>query len=884
MRPHHLVARGHPRGAFSWSFAALLVSARCFAAEDGQEPRLVSDGLWGYISMDVPAPPDDHGYGVSLYSTAWPLVERPLRDFQIGLASIWIVPENRKVEEPLLPVGTVARDNWPERGPSYRDVFQTIEGGLGFWASTRFGSATAKFRMNGTADGYSHEISSPGWGFGDTSALPPDQMGIAQLSPRLLVPPDGLTFQEGTCGDLFGYAWMVLPLTAPKGAGPGSTVPTGDQSWTLFIHSRDFKGPVAFYTPVTWSRISRRHPPAVGRGLDARPGLVTGGAIEVNTVPRLLGRDGKGAEFSRIPRLQFPADGGGRTVLIHDLTHYSKEALYRQVERWLAGGEEASGKFDPKGAIVPPCTARRLDVRQGPEKTPIRGCEGWVETRAFDRSTFGLAWKPLALSPWTGSWRRGAFPEFCRRDGRELEAIAAVAVPPETGLAEARFRPAEDSRSYTSPENEDGPWKRPGPKAGPFQAALSDGSVVTYWWYRFIDQPSLQEAGLSEAEKESLQAAVEKIHARWTPDREYLPPPRMGALAALDPALVVTPPAGLEVGHVPIATRQSPGTASEGRPVKVFVLAGQSNMEGKAKVALLERQAGRPATRDIFKHLRKDGKWVERDDVWIKFLDRKGKLTIGYGSPGCIGPELEFGNAAGDRFEEPVLLIKAAWGGRSLWRDFRPPSAGLPPRAAMEKLLSEERKRRPEASMEDIEKGFGASYRAMLEEVNSTLAGLGSRFPAYRGQGWEISGFIWFQGWNDMIDAEATAEYAANLERFIRDVRKDLRSPGLPFVIGQMGVGGPDPDANVKRFKEAQAKVMAVEQFRGNVALVKTDAFWDREADGVFRKGWREHLEEWNEVGSDWPYHYLGSVRTMCAIGRAFAEAALDLREREGKR
>src|SRR5262245_27289601 len=63
------------------------------------------------------------------------------------------------------------------------------------------------------------------------------------------------------------------------------------------------------------------------------------------------------------------------------------------------------------------------------------------------------------------------------------------------------------------------------------------------------------------------------------------------------------------------------------KPVKVFILAGQSNMEGKAKVSLLEYQAEQPDTRDLFRHLRKDGQWIEREDVWIKFLDRKGNLT-----------------------------------------------------------------------------------------------------------------------------------------------------------------------------------------------------------------------------------------------------------------
>src|SRR5262249_47790309 len=100
--------------------------------------------------------------------------------------------------------------------------------------------------------------------------------------------------------------------------------------------------------------------------------------------------------------------------------------------------------------------------------------------------------------------------------------------------------------------------------------------------------------------------------------------------------------------------------AEQQKPVKVFVLAGQSNMEGKAKVSLLEYQLQQPATRDLFKHLQRDGKWIERDDVWLKYLDRKGRLTVGYGTPKCIGPELGFGIVVGDRYDERVLLIKTA--------------------------------------------------------------------------------------------------------------------------------------------------------------------------------------------------------------------------------
>ena len=113
--------------------------------------------------------------------------------------------------------------------------------------------------------------------------------------------------------------------------------------------------------------------------------------------------------------------------------------------------------------------------------------------------------------------------------------------------------------------------------------------------------------------------------------------------------------------------------------VKVFVLAGQSNMEGKAKNSLLESQAADSRFKDFWKTYRKDNKWTVRDDVFITFLNRKGPLTIGFGSKNATGPELAFGHVLGDHYKEPVLLIKAAWGGHSLYQNFRPPSAGARP-------------------------------------------------------------------------------------------------------------------------------------------------------------------------------------------------------------
>ena len=201
-----------------WAVAVALAgwsAAQATAADTLREIR--GEGLKGYISSQIAAPPPGYGYGMSFYSAAWPLVETPLQSFQIGLPSTWIVPDNVRYKGCLCPKGTLARDNWPERGPTYRDVFQTIEGGLGFWGSTQFGSSTAKYRMNGTPNCYNTEISSPGWGFGRPTPLKSEQMGIAQLSNRLLVPPDGFTFKTNTRGELLGNAWMALPFTDYQG-------------------------------------------------------------------------------------------------------------------------------------------------------------------------------------------------------------------------------------------------------------------------------------------------------------------------------------------------------------------------------------------------------------------------------------------------------------------------------------------------------------------------------------------------------------------------------------------------------------------------------------------------------------------------------------------
>ena len=369
---------------------------------------------------------------------------------------------------------------WASRGPSFNEVFQTIEGGVGYWGNTHFPSWTPKYRILGIPSCYTLTIGSPGWPFGgEPKVLDDADMGLVQLSNHVLIPPDGIPFEPQTIpipsepkteGKLLGNAWMALPFTDFNGyfrlqthdsegrclertsnggrlstiveksndqlwrivpskqkgyfhlevrnelapvnfgggdlwklvpatgeyyylhtskdknkflggtdvvgmAGRSKTAPgtqlwkivpqvygvdhevaTGDSGWTLFLNAENFKGPLAFFPPTTWSRISRRNLPAVGRGLDSRMARMDQGAMEFGVLPCFEAKE-KGKTYLRIPKLQFPTEtrtiGGVSTlvtVLMQDVKVYSREAIYAPVMSWFADGPAASGEFNEKGA------------------------------------------------------------------------------------------------------------------------------------------------------------------------------------------------------------------------------------------------------------------------------------------------------------------------------------------------------------------------------------------------------------------------------------------------------------------------------------------------------------------------------------------------------
>ena len=320
------------------------------------------------------------------------------------------------------------------------------------------------------------------------------------------------------------------------------------------------------------------------------------------------------------------------------------------------------------------------------------------------------------------------------------------------------------------------------------------------------------------------------------------------------------------------------------KPVKVFILAGQSNMEGKARNKLLEYQAQDAKTRDLFAHLRKDNQWIQRDDVFIKFLDRKGPLTIGYGSPDCTGVELEFGTMMGNHFEDPVILVKAAWGGHSLYKNFRSPSAGFPEEMMQKELKDAQarvtreneknQKNDPLPTLDDLKKDYGSSYRNMMAEVKDVMKNYATLFPQLKGTAPELAGFVWFQGFNDIFGAEQ--EYASNMKHFISDVRKDLNAPKLPFIIGALGQNGSKPaEGGMLVVREAQLSMNDVAEYKGNLIAFRADLLVDKAAEDMF-PNWQKE-PEWEHTGSDRPYHYFGSAIWFTRIGHAMGESMLGL-------
>ena len=265
---------------------------------------------------------------------------------------------------------------------------------------------------------------------------------------------------------------------------------------------------------------------------------------------------------------------------------------------------------------------------------------------------------------------------------------------------------------------------------------------------------------------------------------------------------------------------------------------------------------------------------VVSDRVYINSIadgsKKSGKLGVGYGGGGKkLGPEFGFGLSMAKKVEGPILLIKTSWGGKSINYNFRPPSAGP-------YQLNDKEKAGGKA--DEIKKNAGLNYRMMNESIQNVLSNLKENHPAYdTDAGYEIAGFVWFQGYNDQFSDEFRDNYKDNMISFIKDVRKEYKVPKMPFVIGVLGTGRTAEKVGENAVSLGQREAAKAPAFKGNVVSVESYKDYSNFSHEIFSKGWPKHYHEWDTVGSDRPYHYLGSGAFFVRLGDSFANAMADL-------
>ncbi len=751
------------------------------------------------------------GAGYSFYSAAWPIFRKypGPQKLQMGLGSCWLTTQ-RTGKEP-------------------DQFYTTIEGGLGWWGDTRFGTKIPKFIMGGVSYNFHSWANGPGAGKSGTLpngqrdwSSPGGKYGVAQLSNRLLWAPDGLNLAQSVNGELLGYGYTPLPLTEPMQQTNGQNIETGNQCWTLFLNATNFKGPATFFLPTFWTEPVRDDPTLSGLFLDTRPSEPNiGFGIEHAYSPALISADDNGNWYAKIERLQFPVTEENNSIVLNQVSVYSKNALWNNMVSWFNGGPVVLPKAIQSGAVDVPFINNGGSMSAEISRSGMEYAIdlNYIENIQLNSNTMGFQFDLNAVYKKDGSF---ILPEYFKLGVDNLwRPVAANAVPSSTGLISAAVPSSPRTEiPYLTPldpecqwKNPNSAWHKPGPAAGPFKADLGDGSTVTYYWYRFIDQPAIIQANLPADIRVAMQKRAELIHSNWSHTDDYLAAPTVGKLAALDPKALVQPPAGLEIGYVPIVTRQE----KSAKKVRVFVLAGQSNMEGHGTIEDPENDPG--SLLDVLRNdvggewsdIWKAGNWTTLEGASLYFARSndtvRAPVTVGQGaSPDLIGPELMFAHQVDAYYDDPVLIIKTAWGGKSLAVDFRPPSAGGE---------------------------TGASYHEMIKTVLDVVHNLAGEFPDLGARDFEISGFAWFQGWNDGASDSYLNEYQSNLYHLVNDVRNDLGNPNLPVVIASSGQGGFEPtqDLWVRNMQNivsvAQENVGCNDSlFGGSVGFVETKRYY----------------------------------------------------------
>lgn len=319
------------------------------------------------------------------------------------------------------------------------------------------------------------------------------------------------------------------------------------------------------------------------------------------------------------------------------------------------------------------------------------------------------------------------------------------------------------------------------------------------------------------------------------------------------------------------------------KPIKVFILLGQSNMLGFGRIDPEDKQGTLShlvRQEKKYPHLIDDqGNWTVRKDVRnVHVMDKRGGdyrdlmhfgdvknewLTV---TKGHIGPELQFGYIMGYLHEEPILILKACIGNRSLGWDLLPPGSE---RFEFDGQTYAGYKDNPTSWVEgeprkEVNWYAGRQYDADTTHAKAVLENLDKYYPGYQGQGYQIAGFVWWQGHKDQNAAHAS-RYEQNLVHLIKTLRKDFQAPDAKFVLATIAFGGQDLSGHGLTIANAQLAVSGetgkYPEFAGNVKTIDARPFW------------RDASVSPSGAG----YHYNHNAATYMDVGNALGWAMAEL-------
>ena len=533
-----------------------------------------SDGAPSYyVNSWLDRVPDNFRSGFGWYSTAWPLADTVIEGMSLGLSGSWITPNNESEPASIAQQVCANAAEWvradsinKSNGTRGFELIQVIEGSLGWWNNQKFKTPMPKFTIGPVQDCYSYQLQGPGWNFFGFEPIPREKTGLVQISNRMLIPPDGLTLEPDFSGAQVGYSWMSLPLPTFNSAYNNMA---GENSWTMFINSKNFKGPLVFIAPQFFADGLVTNPIQKGLTLDVKGGRLVSLASEWASIPFYKYTDTAGTIFTKIPGLEFPFDANGNFALSRNLTAYGSSAISDAFRSALASGGTLPQSTNTTGVFSPKLNAQPTQVYQ--EGKVLGTLSSSLAVKIFESGTaYGFSNG--------GAARLMKIPQYYKEVGNNRIAINESEAP--ASLVKAKF--GSLMQSSTDVYQEPSWWQQSPAASGDLTADLRDGSQVTYRWYKFVDQPSLQRFEMNAAEKAGIQGAIEKMQSQWN-DFAMMKDPTVGSLVSFDEGLMVTPPKGLEIGYVPIVVKQKAANKSAVDKALAAISLASSNAESIIK-------------------------------------------------------------------------------------------------------------------------------------------------------------------------------------------------------------------------------------------------------------------------------------------------------------